>query len=291
MAAEQRSSDFEARRGSYIGARIGEGAHVLVTGGQGYIGSHTTLLMLQEGFTVTVIDNSVNSTAESLKRVKELVEPEEAAKLHFRDVDLMDAAGLEQVLSEVPPVNACIHFGGLKAVGESTREPIRYYQNNVAGTLNLLQALENHGCRQIVFSSSATVYGSAPVPITETSPTGGGITNPYGRSKYMIEEILMDLHKSPGGKDWGIVTLRYFNPVGAHPSGRIGEDPSGPPNNLMPYVSQVAVGRRASLTVFGSDCKSHPPSSSFTEPLFVFIHSHVPTRLDGLTQPAELPNM
>ena len=152
----------------------------------------------------------------------------------------------------------CIHFAGLKAVGESIAKPLLYYENNLINTLNLLRAMENHGVRRLVFSSSATVYGAAAVmPITEGTPTGGGITNAYGRSKYIIEKILEDFYNSkvltPGGKPWSVTTLRYFNPVGAHPSGLIGEDPNGPPNNLMPYVSQVAVGRREYLTVFGDD--------------------------------------
>ncbi len=239
-----------------------------VTGGQGYIGSHTVLRMLEEGYTVSVFDNSLNSTGESLVRVKELVGAANAERLFFFDVDLCDRPGLAAAMAAAAAAagskapDQCIHFAGLKAVGESTRKPLLYHQNNVTGTLNLLEALEGCGCKQLVFSSSATVYGAADVmPITEDTPVGAGITNPYGQSKFLIEKILEDLHKSvadpdragSGGAGWGIVTLRYFNPVGSHPSGRIGEDPTGPPNNLMPYVAQTAVGRRECLTVFGSD--------------------------------------
>ena len=238
-----------------------------VTGGQGYIGSHTVLRMLEEGYTVSVFDNSINSTAESLVRVRELVGAENAGRLSSYDVDLCDRSSLMVALAAANAAvgrapDQCIHFAGLKAVGESTRKPLLYHQNNITGTLNLLEGLEECGCRQLVFSSSATVYGAAEkMPITEDTPVGVGITNPYGQSKFLIEKILEDLYKSvpdperagSGGSTWGIVTLRYFNPVGAHSSGRIGEDPSGPPNNLMPYVAQTAVGRRECLTVFGSD--------------------------------------
>lgn len=225
--------------------------HVLVTGGAGYIGSHTCVQLLDAGYDVTVLDNLVNSKVESLKRVGELTG--KADRLAFREVDLRDAAALKAVVAALPACDACIHFAGLKAVGESTKLPLEYYENNVGGTLALLSAMRAAGIKNIVFSSSATVYGAAESPITEATPTGAGITNAYGRSKYVIEEILGDFARSPEGADWSIAVLRYFNPVGAHPSGRIGEDPSGPPNNLMPYVSQVAVGRRPHLSVFGDD--------------------------------------
>ena len=213
--------------------------HVLVTGGAGYIGSHTCVQLLDAGYDVTVLDNLVNSKVESLRRVGELTG--KADRLAFREVDLRDAAALKAVVAALPACDACIHFAGLKAVGESTKLPLEYYENNVGGTLALLSAMRAAGIKNIVFSSSATVYGAAESPITEATPTGAGITNAYGRSKYVIEEILGDFSRSPEGADWSIAVLRYFNPVGAHPSGRIGEDPSGPPNNLMPYVSQVAV--------------------------------------------------
>ncbi|KAJ1462398.1 UDP-glucose 4-epimerase [Pelagophyceae sp. CCMP2097] len=229
-----------------------KGSHVLVTGGAGFIGSHTCLCLLEAGYEVTVLDNLMNSSPESLKRVGELTGL--AHKIAFHEVDIADFTKLDAVLASLPrPCDACIHFAGLKAVGESTQVPLEYYENNVGGTLSLLKAMRKHRIRNIVFSSSATVYGAAPSPITEQTPTGDGITNAYGRTKYVIEEILGDFARSPEGLAWSISILRYFNPVGAHPSGRIGEDPNGPPNNLMPFVSQVAVGRRAALSVFGDD--------------------------------------
>ena len=228
--------------------------HVLVTGGAGYIGSHTCLELLEAGYEVTVVDNLVNSKVESLSRVKALAN---GKSVNFYEVDLNDEEKLDAILTKIPQCDACIHFAGLKAVGESTKEPLDYYGNNVGGTVVLLKLMKKHNIKKIVFSSSATVYGAASSPITEETPTGGGITNAYGRTKYFIEEILGDLSRSPDGADWSIVTLRYFNPVGAHPSGNIGEDPSGPPNNLMPYVAQVAVGRRPFLSVFGEDYPTH----------------------------------
>lgn len=224
-------------------------SHILVTGGAGYIGSHTCLKLLEAGYEVTVLDNLVNSKVESLNRVAKLT----GKKVNFHQVDLLDEKKLDAILTAMPPCEACIHFAGLKAVGESTRMPLEYYENNVGGTLVLLKMMRKHSIKKIVFSSSATVYGAAPVPITEETPTGSGITNAYGRTKYVIEEMLGDWSRSPDGAEWSIVILRYFNPVGAHPSGKIGEDPSGPPNNLMPYVAQVAVGRREFLSVFGND--------------------------------------
>jgi len=200
---------------------------------------------------VTVVDNLCNSSPESLTRVADLTGKGDC--LHFFEVDIRDKDSVQDLLKKIPKVDSCIHFAGLKAVGESTKLPLLYYENNVQATVTLLQVLQEAGVKGFVFSSSATVYGDAPVPITEESPVGNGITNAYGRSKYMIEEILRDLSNSPDGKEWSISILRYFNPVGAHPSGRIGEDPNGPPNNLMPYVSQVAVGRREKLSVYGND--------------------------------------
>lgn len=237
---------------------------VLVTGGCGYIGSHTIVCLLERNFNVVVVDNLVNSSSKSLDRVSEIVglsEEERKERLVFHDVDVCDEKELRKVFEAFSPrkFQACIHFAGLKAVGESTRIPLRYYENNLIGTFCLLKLMDEFGCHSIVFSSSATVYGAAEVPITEDSTAGVGITNAYGRTKYMIEEILHDFYNSKvlddanNPNDWSIVILRYFNPVGAHPSGKIGEDPHGIPNNLMPFVAQVAVGKRPHLTVFGDD--------------------------------------
>ena len=218
--------------------------YILVTGGAGYIGSHTCLELLNAGYEVVVVDNLANSKVESLRRVQALT----GKSLAFHQVDLLDAAALNDVFVTYP-VKAVIHFAGLKAVGESVSQPLRYYHNNVTGTLNLCQAMADYDVWKLVFSSSATVYGDPhTVPITEDFPLSA--TNPYGRSKLIIEEMLRDLPIAD--PRWRIALLRYFNPVGAHPSGQIGEDPSGIPNNLLPYVSQVAVGRLAKLSVFGN---------------------------------------
>ena len=220
--------------------------HILVTGGAGYIGSHTTLELLRAGYDVTVIDNLCNSKEESLWRVRDLT----GRPLEFHCADLCDAAALDAVFA-ARPVDAVIHFAGLKAVGESIHKPLDYYANNLSGTLVLLQAMKRHEVRTLVFSSSATVYGvPEKVPIREDAPTGG-ITNPYGWTKLMIEQILSDLHVAE--PQWRIARLRYFNPVGAHVSGRIGEDPNGIPNNLMPFVAQVAIGKLPKLRVYGND--------------------------------------
>ncbi len=229
--------------------------HILVTGGTGYIGVHTVVSLIEAGYSVTVVDNLVNSSPEGLRRVQELTgcKPEQ---IRFCQVNLCDKVALEGVFTSSPTFSSCIHFAGLKAVGESVAKPLLYYENNLGGTLNLLELMDKHNCRSIVFSSSATVYGAAPVPIREVTQAGVGITNPYGRTKYMIEEILKDFKRSKdreASSVWSVCILRYFNPVGAHPSGRIGEDPNGVPNNLMPYVAQVAVGRRDKLTIFGGD--------------------------------------
>ncbi|CAM9174562.1 unnamed protein product [Sphacelaria rigidula] len=224
--------------------------NVLVAGGAGYIGSHTVLLLLEAGYNVVVADNLVNSSEEGLSRVRKLTGCD-SKSLVFHKVDLCDAEALRKMLEICPPFDACIHFAGLKSVSESVAKPLLYYKNNIMSTLVLLEELGKTTCRNLVFSSSATVYGVAPSPITEESPVGNGITNAYGRTKLMIEEILRDFVKSETGKDWAIDCLRYFNPTGAHSSGEIGEDPNGIPNNLMPYVSQVAVGKRDCLTVFG----------------------------------------
>lgn len=218
---------------------------ILVTGGAGYIGSHTVLELLHAGYEVVVVDNLSNSSKESLRRVEMLT----GKSVEFHEVDLLDKVELDQVFQK-HAIQSVIHFAGLKAVGESVSIPLSYYQNNLTGTLNLLEVMKEHSVKKIVFSSSATVYGDpASVPITEDFPTSA--TNPYGRSKLIIEEMLRDLYVSDG--EWDIAILRYFNPVGAHISGQIGEDPKGIPNNLMPYISQVAVGKQDRLPVFGDD--------------------------------------
>lgn len=220
---------------------------ILVTGGAGYIGSHTVLELIELGFTVVVVDNLDNSSRESLKRVAQLTA--RADRIKFYQVDLLNKSELSKVF-EAHQFFACIHFAGLKAVGESVKQPIRYYHNNLTGTLNLLNLLQQHGCKNFVFSSSATVYGLVKqMPVHEGDEIGA--TNPYGRTKLFIEEFLRDLYKSD--ESWNILILRYFNPCGAHSSGDIGEDPLGIPNNLMPYISQVAIGRRDHLTIFGND--------------------------------------
>ena len=218
---------------------------VFVTGGAGYIGSHTCVELLDAGCDVTVFDNFSNSHPEALARVEQIT----GKKLHLVRGDCRDRASLVAALRE-SEASAVIHFAGLKAVGESVTQPLAYYDNNVAGTLRLLEAMGECGVRILVFSSSATVYGDPiRLPITEGHPLSA--TNPYGRTKLMIEEILRDLHRSDSS--WRIGLLRYFNPVGAHASGLIGEDPQGTPNNLLPFVAQVAVGRRAFLNVWGHD--------------------------------------
>lgn len=218
---------------------------ILVTGGAGYIGSHACVELLNAGYEIIVVDNFSNSKPEALKRIGEIT----SKKLKFCEVDLLDMQGLEQVFAE-NQIDAVIHFAGLKAVGESVEIPLRYYNNNITGTLVLCDIMGKYGVKKIVFSSSATVYGLPErVPISEDFPLSA--TNPYGRTKLMIEEILHDLYISD--KDWSVALLRYFNPIGAHESGRIGEDPNGIPNNLMPYITQVAVGKREKLSVFGGD--------------------------------------
>jgi UDP-glucose 4-epimerase len=218
---------------------------VLVTGGAGYIGSHTCVELLNEGMEVVAVDNLCNSKEESLRRVGEIT----GRTPTFIEADLRDRAALDAIFRN-HRFDAVVHFAGLKAVGESVERPLAYYDNNVGGTVGLCGAMADAGVKNLVFSSSATVYGDpATVPIREGFPLSA--TNPYGRSKLFIEEILRDLHLSDTA--WNIALLRYFNPVGAHPSGRIGEDPNGIPNNLMPYVAQVAVGKLPRLRVFGND--------------------------------------
>ena len=219
--------------------------NILVTGGAGYIGSHTCVQLLNAGYNIAVLDNLDNSCEESLNRVKKIT----GKDFNFYEVDLLDYEATDKVFAE-NNFDAVIHFAGLKAVGESCRIPLRYYHNNITGTLNLLDIMNKHNVKKIVFSSSATVYGDPhTVPIKEDFPLS--CTNPYGQTKLDIEYILKDLSKSD--PEWGVVLLRYFNPVGAHESGLIGEDPNGIPNNLIPYISQVAIGKLECLSVFGND--------------------------------------
>ena len=221
-------------------------AKILITGGAGYIGSHTALELLNEGYEVVVYDNLCNSSQESLRRVEELT----GKTVKFYEGDVLDGAALEAMF-RAENVDAVIHCAALKAVGESVQKPLEYYQNNITGTLTLMDVMNRVGVKNIVFSSSATVYGSPEeMPITESCPKGQ-CTNPYGWTKSMMEQIMSDVQKA--NPDWNVILLRYFNPVGAHKSGRIGEDPKGIPNNLMPYISQVAVGKLEKLGVFGND--------------------------------------
>jgi UDP-glucose 4-epimerase len=218
---------------------------ILVTGGAGYIGSHACLELLQAGYEVVVVDNLINSKEESLRRVQELT----GRKLTFHKVDLLDKEALRQVFAH-STFEAVIHFAGLKAVGESVLVPLRYYHNNLTGTITLCEVMQEYKVKNIVFSSSATVYGDPQqVPINEEAALAP--TSPYGRTKWMIEEILKDVHRAD--HEWNVIILRYFNPVGAHPSGRIGEDPQGIPNNLTPYIAQVAIGKLPLLYIFGND--------------------------------------
>lgn len=223
---------------------------ILVTGGAGFIGSHTVIELQQAGHDVVVIDNLYNASEKSLQRVAAITGKE----VPFYKVDIRDREGLTKVMTE-HQFDCCIHFAGLKAVGESVAKPLEYYDNNIAGTLVLLDVMRHNGCKNIIFSSSATVYGNpAIIPITEECPKGQ-CTNPYGQTKSMLEQIMMDMQKAD--PEWNVVLLRYFNPIGAHPSGTMGEDPNGIPNNLMPYITQVAIGKRAELGVFGNDYDTH----------------------------------
>ena len=230
-------------------------ANLLITGGAGFIGSHTALVLLEAGHQLVVLDSYANSSPEALRRVAELAGPEAAKRLLVIEGDIRSERDLEQAFSTCSglggkPADAVIHFAGLKSVGESVAEPLRYWDVNLSGTRQLVGAMQAYGCRTLVFSSSATLYGyPETVPIPETAAIAP--INPYGHSKAAVEQLLADVAASEPG--WRIARLRYFNPVGAHPSGRIGEDPSGIPNNLFPFVSQVAVGRRAQLQVFGGD--------------------------------------
>lgn len=223
---------------------------ILVAGGAGYIGSHTCVELLTAGYEVVVVDNLYNSSEEALKRVEKIT----GKTVTFYQADLLDKPALNQVFDK-EKIESVINFAGLKAVGESVQKPLEYYHNNITGTLNLCDVMRNHGVKNIIFSSSATVYGDpAFIPITEECPKGK-ITNPYGQTKGMLEQILTDLHVAD--PEWNVVLLRYFNPIGAHESGLIGEDPKGIPNNLVPYIAQVAVGKLERLGVFGNDYPTH----------------------------------
>jgi len=218
---------------------------VLVTGGAGFIGSHTCVELLEAGYGVVVVDNLSNSSEEAIRRVEEIT----GKSITFYKADLLDREAIEKIFDK-EDIDSVIHFAGLKAVGESVQKPLEYYYNNITGTLVLCDVMRKHGVKKIVFSSSATVYGSPKsVPIKEDFPLS--VTNPYGRTKLMLEEILRDFHTAD--PEWNIILLRYFNPVGAHKSGRIGEDPKGIPNNLTPYISQVVVGKLKEVGVFGND--------------------------------------
>ncbi|MBQ7934267.1 MAG: UDP-glucose 4-epimerase GalE [Lachnospiraceae bacterium] len=223
---------------------------ILVTGGAGFIGSHTVVELQEAGYDVVVLDNLSNSSEKSLERVEKIT----GKKVPFYKADILDREALEQIFA-AEKIEAVIHFAGLKAVGESVAKPWEYYENNIAGTLTLVDVMRKHGVKNIIFSSSATVYGNpAFIPITEECPKGQ-CTNPYGWTKSMLEQILSDIQKADN--EWNVILLRYFNPIGAHKSGTMGENPSGIPNNLMPYITQVAVGKREKLGVFGNDYDTH----------------------------------
>lgn len=219
---------------------------ILVTGGAGYIGSHTCVELLDAGYEVVILDNLYNSSKKAVDRIEEIT----GKKVTFYENDMLDKEALEKIFS-VENIDAVIHFAGLKAVGESVAKPLEYYKNNITGTLTLVEVMREHNCKNIIFSSSATVYGDpAFIPITEECPKGTP-TNPYGWTKSMLEQILTDIHTSDN--EWNVILLRYFNPIGAHKSGMIGEDPKGIPNNLLPYVAQVAIGKLECVGVFGDD--------------------------------------
>ena len=224
--------------------------NILLCGGAGYIGSHTIIELDKAGHSVVVVDNLVNSNPESLRRVSKIIGKE----IPFYEADVRDEAALNKVFDE-NEIDAVIHFAGLKAVGESVAKPLEYYHNNMTGTFILMDVMRKHGCKNIIFSSSATVYGDpAIIPITEECPKGQ-CTNPYGQTKSMLEQVMIDVQKADN--EWNVVLLRYFNPIGAHQSGLIGENPNGIPNNLMPYITQTAVGKRKELGVFGNDYDTH----------------------------------
>ena len=219
---------------------------ILVTGGAGFIGSHTVVELMNAGYDVVIVDNLVNASEKSIERIEQIV----GKKVKFYKVDINDRDGLNEVFDK-EQIDSCIHFAGLKAVGESVVKPLEYYSNNISGTLVLLDVMRKHNVKNIVFSSSATVYGNpAFIPITEECPKGQ-CTNPYGWTKSMLEQILSDLYRADN--EWNVILLRYFNPIGAHRSGRIGENPKGIPNNLLPYITQVAIGKLPKINVFGDD--------------------------------------
>lgn len=223
---------------------------ILVTGGAGYIGSHTCVELLNSGYEVVIVDNLYNSNKKAVDRVEEIT----GKKVTFYEADIRDKAKMNEIFDK-EDIYAVIHFAGLKAVGESVAKPLEYYENNISGTIILCDIMRNHGVKNIIFSSSATVYGDpAFIPITEECPKGT-CTNPYGWSKWMLEQILTDFHTAD--PEWNVVLLRYFNPIGAHKSGLIGEDPKGIPNNLLPYIAQVAIGKLQCLGVFGNDYDTH----------------------------------
>ena len=223
---------------------------ILVTGGAGFIGSHTVVELQNAGYDVVVLDNLSNSSEKSLERVSAIT----GKPVTFYKADILDKEALEEIFAK-EDITACIHFAGLKAVGESVAKPWEYYENNIAGTLTLVDVMRKHNCKNIIFSSSATIYGDpAIIPITEECPKGI-CTNPYGWTKSMLEQVLSDMQKAD--PEWNVIILRYFNPIGAHKSGTIGENPNGIPNNLMPYITQVAVGKRPELCVFGNDSDTH----------------------------------
>lgn len=222
---------------------------ILITGGAGFIGSHTAVELLNAGKEIVIVDNLSNSKAEAVRRIAQITGKEPK----FYQADLLNRPAVEQIFNE-NNIEAVVHFAGLKAVGESVYKPLEYYHNNITGTLVLCDVMRSHGCKKIVFSSSATVYGmNNPVPFKEGMPTSA--TNPYGYTKVMIEQILTDLHTAD--PEWSVVLLRYFNPIGAHKSGLLGEDPNGIPNNLLPYISQVAIGKLECLSIFGNDYETH----------------------------------
>jgi UDP-glucose 4-epimerase len=223
--------------------------NILVTGGAGYIGSHTIIELINAKHSVTVVDNLSNSSAIVIDRIEQIT----GVRPHFHKFDLENTNQLNTLFNN-NSFEAVIHFAGLKAVGESVKEPLLYYRTNIDATLSLLEVMNNHSVEKLVFSSSATVYGSAPIPYNEESPVGQGITSPYGQTKYMIEQILKDTASANPHVQYTL--LRYFNPIGAHESGLIGENPSGVPNNLMPFIAQVAVGKREKLAIFGNDYKT-----------------------------------